>query len=203
MSESSQTPQTLLSLAGFKASIPQFSDTVLVIIDAQNEYVSGPIQLPDVVSTTAKIKTLLTAVREAKGKVIHIVHSGAAGSLFDLNDYRGQIIDDLTPIDGETVLDKNKPNAFADTTLADTLGAGQAILVAGFMTHMCVSSTVRAALDLGYPATVAADACASRDLPKVGGGVISAKNLHEAELAGLADRFASIVSVKQILEGQN
>ena len=33
------------------------------------------------------------------------------------------------------------------------------------MTNMCVSSTARAALDLGYKATVAADAAATRDLP--------------------------------------
>ena len=96
-----------------------------------------------------------------------------------------------------------KPNAFAGTDLAAELGApGQSILVAGFMTHMCVSSTVRAALDLGYPATVAADACATRDLPLIDGGVISAADLHAAELAALADRFAAIASVEDVLAAQ-
>ena len=31
------------------------------------------------------------------------------------------------------------------------------LVIAGIMTHMCVSSTARAALDLGYKATVAAE----------------------------------------------
>ncbi|MES9902758.1 MAG: cysteine hydrolase family protein [Sedimenticola sp.] len=196
-------PKTLLNLAGFEPPIAQFSDTVLVIIDAQNEYVSGPVQLPDVATTIAKVKNLLAAVRGANGKVIHIVHRGAPGGLFDLTDHRGAIIDDLKPKGGEAVIEKTKPNAFADTDLAAKLGEpGQSILVAGFMTHMCVSSTVRAALDLGYPATIAADACATRDLPQIGGGMISAADLHAAELAGLADRFAAIASVKEVLGAQ-
>lgn len=196
-------PQTLLNLAGFKPSITALPDTVLVIIDAQNEYVSGPIQLPDVVAATAKIKTLLYAVRQANGKVIHIVHRGPLGGLFDLNEHRGEIIDDLKPEANEMVIEKTKPNAFADTNLAANLGEpGQSILVAGFMTHMCISSTVRVALDLGYPATIASDACATRDLPLIGGGVISATDLHTAELAGLADRFATVISVEKILGAQ-
>ena len=196
-------PKTLLTLAGYVPPIAQFTNTVLIIIDAQNEYIKGPIQVPDVVEATARAKTLLTAVRHASGKVIHIVHHGSPDGLFDLMGHRGAIIDDLKPRDGETVIKKTKPNAFADTDLAVKLGEpGQSILVAGFMTHMCVSSTVRAALDLGYPTTVAADACATRALPLIGGGVISAADLHIAELAGLADRFAAITSVKEILGAQ-
>jgi nicotinamidase-related amidase len=66
------------------------------------------------------------------------------------------------------------------------------------MTHMCVSSTARAALDLGYPVTVAADASATRDLPAPGGGVVSAGDLHRAELAALADRFACVTDSASI-----
>lgn len=196
-------PKTLLNLVGYVPPIAQFSNTVLIIIDAQYEYISGPIQLPDISAATARAKSLLTAVRDANGKVIHVIHRGSPGGLFDLADHRGAIIDDLKPKDGELVIEKMKPNAFAGTDLAARLGEpGQSILVAGFMTHMCVSSTVRAALDLGYPATVAADACATRDLPLIGGSVISAADLHAAELAGLADRFAAIASVEGILGAQ-
>ena len=135
--------------------------------------------------------------------MIHIVHRGSPNGLFDLDAHRGEIMEDLKPKDGERIIEKTKPNAFADTELASQLGApGQSILVAGFMTHMCVSSTVRAALDLGYPTTIASDACATRDLPLFGGGVISAANLHAAELAALADRFAAVASVNDILRAQ-
>lgn len=66
------------------------------------------------------------------------------------------------------------------------------------MTHMCVSSTARAALDLGYATTVAADAAATRDLPNPAGGVIKADVLHQASLAALADRFAVVATVDTI-----
>ena len=72
------------------------------------------------------------------------------------------------------------------------------LVIAGFMTHMCVSSTARAALDLGYKATVAADAAATRDLPDPMGGVITADALHRAALAELADRFAIVATVDGI-----
>lgn len=61
------------------------------------------------------------------------------------------------------------------------------------MTHMCVSATTRSALDHGYHVTVIADACATRDLPAVGGDAIDAATVHRVALAELADRFATIV----------
>jgi nicotinamidase-related amidase len=59
---------------------------------------------------------------------------------------------------------------------------------------MCVSSTVRAALDLGYRSIVPASATATRDLPDpVTGAVVSAGALQSASLAALSDRFATVV----------
>jgi hypothetical protein len=69
------------------------------------------------------------------------------------------------------------------------------------MTHMCVSTTVRAALDLGYRCTVIATACATRDLPDGRGGVVPAGIVHRANLVALADRFTRLVeTVDEILE---
>jgi hypothetical protein len=62
------------------------------------------------------------------------------------------------------------------------------------MTHMCVSATVRAALDRGLSSTVAMDATATRDLPDpLGGGDLPAGIVHRAALAAIADRFATVV----------
>ena len=66
------------------------------------------------------------------------------------------------------------------------------IILAGLMTHMCISSTARAGLDLGYRITVDADSCATRDLPDGRGGSIPAATVHEVALAELSDRFAII-----------
>ena len=70
----------------------------------------------------------------------------------------------------------------------------RALIVAGFATHMCVSATVRSALDHGYASTVVAAACATRDLPDpLGGQPVSAADLQRVALVELADRFATVV----------
>src|SRR5262247_2677655 len=100
------------------------------------------------------------------------------------------------PAPGEPVVGKRLPNAFASTDLADRLHALKRpeILLVGFMTHMCVEATARAAIDNGLKATVIANATATRDLPDpVGGPAVPAAEVQRNALAALADRFATIV----------
>ncbi|MEJ1933320.1 isochorismatase family protein, partial [Nostoc sp. NIES-2111] len=77
------------------------------------------------------------------------------------------------------------------------------MILAGFMTHMCISATARASLDLGIPATVVASATATRDIPDPLGGTIPAETVHRTALAEIADRFASVVaSVEEVTHRQ-
>jgi nicotinamidase-related amidase len=194
------TPKTLLEMSGADLKPPPLSASALVIIDAQNEYLDGKLALPDVRPAVDALARLLAKARAAGAPVVHIQHKGRAGGLFDLDARGGAIIDAAMPASGEHLVQKPLPNAFAQTGLDATLkklGRTQ-LVIAGFMTHMCVSSTARAALDLGYKATVAADASATRDLPDPMGGVISAAALHRAALAELADRFAIVAKVEHI-----
>lgn len=192
-------PKTLLQLAGVTVKPPPLAEAVLVLIDIQNEYVSGPLALPGAEPAIAKAAELLARARAAGTRIVHIAHKGGKGGPFDREAHRGAIVAAVAPQAGETVIEKPRPNSFSGTNLAEVIGApGQPVIFAGFMTHMCVSSTARAALDLGYPATVVSDASGTRDLPKPGGGVIDAASLHEAELAALADRFAGIFPVEAI-----
>jgi nicotinamidase-related amidase len=194
------TPKTLLEMSGADLKPPPLSASALVIIDAQNEYLDGKLALPDVRPAVDALARLLAKARAAGAPVVHIQHKGRAGGLFDLDARGGAIIDAAMPASGEHLVQKPLPNAFAQTGLDATLkklGRTQ-LVIAGFMTHMCVSSTARAALDLGYKATVAADAAATRDLPDPMGGVISAAALHRAALAALADRFAIVAKVEHI-----
>lgn len=187
-------PQTLLSMAKADATPARLAEAVLVLIDCQNEYVDGRLALPGVRPALAEAAALLERARTAGTPVFHIVHQGAAGGLFDLDAATGAIADDLAAHDGEAIIRKRLPNAFAGTELHDRIKAtGRTeLIVCGFMTHMCVSSTVRAALDLGYRSTVVASACATRDLPDGLGGVVDAATLNRAALAALGDRFAII-----------
>lgn len=188
--------KTLLELAGADLTPPKLADTVLIVIDAQREYVDGSLALPGAPAALEKIASLLAKARSAGTPVIHVQHKGKAGGLFDPATQAFELADEAAAGNGETIIEKGLPNAFAGTGLHDALAAigRKRLVLAGFMTHMCISSTARAALDLGYQTTIAADACATRDLPIPGaeGEVLTADDLHRSELAMLADRFAII-----------
>jgi nicotinamidase-related amidase len=192
MSNALGQPQTLFALAGFEPTLPELSRATLVLIDYQNEYLQGPVALPGARDAVRNAVALLQRARAAHAKIVHVAHKGERGGLFDRDHSRGQFIDPLAPAAGEIVVEKPRPNAFSGTALADLIEPPGPLVVIGFMTHMCVSASVRAALDLGYTVSVAADACATRALPKPGGGVVSAETLHDAELAALADRYAGV-----------
>jgi len=188
-------PKTLLAMAGADPTPGRLSASSLLLIDCQMEYVDGALPLTGVEAALDEVSRLLVRARAADTPVIHVAHAGAAGGPFDRAAPRGQFAAQAAPIDGETVIEKSLPNCFAGTDLEAALkatGRGE-LIVAGFMTHMCVSATVRRGLDLGFRTTVIASAAATRDLPcATGGDVVAAELLHKVSLAALADRFAVI-----------
>lgn len=197
-------PKTLLQLAGADLEPAKLNGASLILIDMQYEYLEGPIAVTDATAAIAHAKSLLENAREAGSPVIHVAHKGRAGSLFDRDAKRGQIVDELAPMAGEITVEKSLPNAFAGTQLqaqiSNTDSGRNDLILCGFMTHMCVSSTARAALDLGYRVTIDADSCGTRDLPDGRGSVIEASTLHNVALVELSDRFAVIARDHRWLE---
>jgi len=192
----SNRPKTLMELAGAPGwTTPAAGEAAVILIDAQQEYVTGALPLEGVEEALAEVGRVRGRAGELGLPVIHVRHVGRPGGLFDIEAEGGKFCDAAQPADGEIVVGKALPNAFAGTDLQDRLaGLGvRRLIVAGFMTHMCVSSTVRAALDLGYSSAVVARACASRPLPVPGGGVMSGADVHRAALTELADRFALVL----------
>jgi nicotinamidase-related amidase len=187
-------PKTLLSLSGADMKPGTLSASTLIVIDCQQEYVDGMLPLPGIQNALSEIVDMLVRARNSGTPIIHVAHKGTPGGAFDRTAENGQIVPQVAPLSNELVVEKPLPNAFAGTNLADELTkiGRKELIVCGFMTHMCISSTVRAALDNGYRNTVIGSACTTRDLPMVGGGIIDASALHQASLSALADRFAII-----------
>ncbi len=187
---------TPLEISGVTPRLSRLAESVVVLIDAQRVYVDGRLPLPGVDRALAEAARLLARARAAGAPVIHVVQHGRPGGA--ICDPRGPdvaIADAVAPRPGESVIIKSLPNSFTRTALDETLQklGRKRLIVAGFMTHMCVSTTVRAALDHGYACTVVAAACATRDLPDGRGGMVPAEVVHQANLAALADRFATVV----------
>jgi nicotinamidase-related amidase len=189
-------PKTLLEMSGAPRHPSAWDKAALVLIDQQREYVDGGLPLPGVQAAIAETAKVLELARKAGAPIIHVVHHGRpGGGLFNPDGPMSAIVSELTPRAGETVLPKSMPNSFTKTNLAELLKASgrTEMVVTGFMTHMCVSATVRSAVDHGYRVTLVANAAATRDLPDPLGGVQSAATVHRATLAALADRFAIVV----------
>jgi len=189
--------KTLLELAGATASAPRLSESVLIVIDAQREYVDGKLPLSGVGAALKEIAGLLVRARKAGMPIIHIQHRGRPGGAFGPDTPGFAIADAAAPTSTETVIEKSLPNAFASTALKETLGGTgrKQLILTGFMTHMCVEATARAALDHGFKTFVVAAATATRDLPDpLTQGTLAAADVQRNALAALADRFATIVA---------
>jgi nicotinamidase-related amidase len=104
---------------------------------------------------------------------------GAFGRILIRGEYGHDIIDELQPIDGESVVDKPGKGAFYATELQELLEKGgiKSLLVTGVTTEVCVHTTVREANDRGYECLVLADCVGSYfpDFQRVGLEMIAAQ----------------------------
>ncbi|MDV3124656.1 cysteine hydrolase [Mycobacterium sp. 21AC1] len=189
------TRPTLRELTGLPAAPVSLADAALVLIDCQNTYTEGVMELEGVQAALAETAALLDRARTAGIPVIHIQHSAGPGSPYDIDGHSGAIVNVVAPREGEPVVVKEFPNSFMQTDLHDRLQAVNAsnLVLAGFMTHMCVNSTARGAFNLGYAPTVVASATATRSLPGPDGQAVPAAAIQSASLAGMADLFAVVV----------
>ena len=189
--------RTILEILNATPPKPRLSESAIVVVDAQREYVDGSLPLHGVAGALQQLSELLERARRLNVPIFHIVHHAPEGApVFNPSGQFVQIADPVRPRGEEPVIVKNLPSSFVNTNLKELLEQTnrQNLIVGGFMTHMCIDATARSAMDLGFPPTVIAAACATRDLPSPSGAVIPASTLHESSLAALSDLIAGIVA---------
>lgn len=195
------SPQTLFQMVGVPQPTFDWANATLVIIDAQQEYETGRLTLPDLPPTVATIERILTAARRRGAPVVHVLHQGGPG-LFDPQAEGSRSIEALRPLEGERIIRKHLPDAFAGTELhglLKQLGSERKLILVGFMTHMCITATALSALNLGYENFVVEDAVATRALRAANGKTISAADVNAAALAGLKDRVSWVIPSDELL----
>lgn len=186
---------TLRDITGMGQSPSKLKDATLIMVDCQNTYREGVMQLTNVELAILEAQKLLKMARDLGRPVIHIRHDAGTGTPYDITAPIGQISDEVAPIIGEPIITKNYPNSFWHTDLEAQLKAlgAENLIIAGFMTHVCINSTSRGAFNLGFKPTVVASACATRALELHNGKVIEAQTMHESALAGIRDLFGVVV----------
>ncbi len=177
--------------------------SALVIIDIQNEYFpGGACELLQPEQAAANAKLILEFFRKHDLMVCHVQHiSNYPGATNYVEGSKGAEIHPLVaPIGNEKVFVKHAPSSFLKTGLAEEL-LNQGInnlIVCGMMSHMCVDTTVRAAMDYGFSVSVIDNAVTTMNLSR-NGEVIPAKTVHDVMMASLNGVFAKVISADEFL----
>lgn len=145
----------------------------------------------------------LLAVWRARGlPIIHVRHDSVEPESWFRRGHPGfDWREGFAPRAGEAEVVKSVNSAFIGTDLdlrLRRLGAKR-IVCFGWATDMCVSTTIRTGANMGWEMVLVQDACDCMDLPDVlGGGMISAREIHRVHVATLAADFCKVVGVDDL-----
>ncbi|KOV90436.1 MULTISPECIES: isochorismatase family protein [unclassified Streptomyces] len=185
---------TLRDLNGLDQRPASLAGATLILVDYQNTYTRGVLELDGWRAALDAAAGLLARARAAGARVVHVIHDGGEGTPYDIRAEIGRIHPRVAPLDGEPVVVKTAPDAFHGTDLAEHVDAAghRDVVIAGFMTHMCVLFTAQGAFLRGNRPTVVADTCATRPL-RTPLAEVPAAQLHHSALATVTDLYGVVV----------
>ena len=180
------------------------SRSALLVIDMLR-YFSHPAGRSFLPATTAiipRIQSLVEAWRRLRRPVVFTRHAhrgkedlGMLGRFFSdyirLGEPDSELIEELSPIEGEAVLRKTTYDAFLGTELESQLRSHRVeqVVITGVLTHMCCETTARSAFCRGFEVYLPIDALASSSL-----------NRHLGSLFSLADAVGVIMTTAEVLD---
>jgi nicotinamidase-related amidase len=176
----------------------------LLVIDAQQEYFApgGKLVLPDGPAAVRRIAQALGWARSRGVPVVHVVHESRrpGAAIFVPGSPALQVHSDARPAAGEAVVTKHLPGSFTGTELESLLRERgvERVIIAGFMTQMCVDTTARQAAHLGFRVTVLADATAAMDVKGPDGETIDHHQVHRTHLGSLGGFIADVARTDDI-----
>jgi nicotinamidase-related amidase len=149
--------------------------SALLVIDAQMGVLEGATAVPSASETAARIADLLAAARRAHALVIHLQNDGRPGSSDEPDSFGWRIHPAAEPRPNEPVLRKRGDDGFEGTELEPLLRkAGvRRIAVAGLLSEMCVSATIRSALARGFEVVLVRGAHTTYDLEEIPAEIVS------------------------------
>ena len=188
------------------------NNTALLIIDMQNDFVlpGAPLRVAGAVAVIPNIRRILQWFRRSSLPVFHVVREyradGSDIETFRLREFLSarpccvpgtdgcDIVDELTPEEGEYRLVKNRFSAFMNTELdfmLRRLGVDH-IVVCGIQYPNCVRATIFDAVAIGYRVTLVTDAAGAQN------DEVARANIHDIANIGVA-----CVSTDQFLRTQS
>ena len=178
----------------------------LVVIDAQQEYFApaGKVVLPGGPAAVGRIADALAWARAQGLPVVHVVHESRkpGAAIFAPGSPALEVPPAARPVPGEPVVRKHLPGSFTGTKLEELLRAQavERVILAGFMTQMCVDTTAREAAHRGFQVTVLSDATAAMAVKGPDGETIPAEQVHRTHLGSLSGFLADVRPLAAVIE---
>ena len=175
----------------------------LILIDIQKgfddiNYWGGERNNPDAEENASR---LLELWRNRSLPIFHVKHcSTNPNSRLAEGNPGNNFKDMVLPHEGEVIIRKNVNSAFIGTDLKQQLensGINRLVIV-GFTTDHCISTTARMAANYGFKTYVVYDATATFNKKGFKGEPFSAQLIHDTALASLSGEFATIIKSYQL-----
>ena len=179
----------------------------LIVIDVQNEYVSGnlPIDTPPVHQSLREITRAMDAAHTAGMPVVVVQHTASADApIFAPGTHGWHLHADIASRPFDHHIEKNLASAFAGTDLRDWLARHEidTLAVVGYMTHNCNASTIIEAAHAGFKVEFLHDASGSLPYENRAGHA-SAEEIHRVFCVVLQTGFAAVQSTAEWIAALN
>jgi nicotinamidase-related amidase len=175
-------------------------NSVLLVIDVQNEYFTG---LMPVTYPTESLKNILRAMDHAQKKGIPVAvirHTSLAGNAgtFKKGTVGWVLHEEIKRRPADILVEKNLPGSFTRTDLETWLKSRgiSRVTIAGYMTQMCCDTTARQAFHRGYAVDFLSDATGTLSVTNAA-GTITAGDLHKAVLITQQMLFSRVLSTDE------
>lgn len=180
------------------------SRRALIVIDVQNEYVTGNllIEYPDINLSLANIGRAMDTAKEAGIPIIVVQQHAPAGSpIFAQDSNAWELHEVVRSRTRDHYIEKRLPSAFAGTGLAEWLNKNiiDTLVVTGYMTHNCVDSTIKHAFHSGLAVEYLADASGSLSYINKAGSA-TGEEIHRTFSIVMQASFAAVLNTEEWMQ---
>ena len=176
----------------------QQAKRALIVIDVQNEYVTGNLRIeyPPIEQSMANIGRAMDAATAAGIPVVVIQHLLPEGApIFASGSHNAELHPLVAERPRDHFIQKQKASSFAGTDLAAYLKQHEidTLSVIGYMTHNCDDSTVRQAHHEGWKVELLHDAAGAPPYRNAMGSA-TAEEIHRVFTVVMHTGFAAVLS---------
>lgn len=176
----------------------------LIVIDVQNEYVTGNLRIeyPPIEQSLTNIGRAMDAATAAGIPVVVVQHLTPEGTpVFASGSLNAELHPSVAERPRDHFIQKQMASSFVGTDLADYLRDRgiDTIAVVGYMTQHCDDSTVRQAHHEGWKVELLHDATGSPSYSNSAGSA-TAEEIHRVSTVVMHTGFAAVLSTTEWLD---